>query len=52
MAEQTHSKFSCSCLKADKNNFKATKTRQQKMVLNKKKSQFEEGLAKNRNKPK
>ena len=45
-------KFKHSSLKTDKDNFKVTKMRLQKMILKKKIFYFEERLGKNRNKTK
>ena len=47
-----YKKFNFSGLKTAKDSFKTAKTHVQKLILKKKKSYFEEELAKNKNKPK
>ena len=50
--DQLQKQFKHSGLETDKGDFKVSKMHFQKMILMKKKSYFEEKLAKNRNKPK
>ena len=50
--DNLYKKFKDSSLDTDKYSFKVAKMHLQKMILKKKKSYFEEELAKNRNKPK
>ena len=50
--DKLYKKFKHSGLETDKDNFKVAKMHLQKMMLNKKKSYFEEELDKNRKKPK
>ena len=50
--DKLYKKFKHSGLETDKDNFKVAKMLLQKMILKKKKSNFEEELGKNRNKPK
>ena len=50
--DNLYKKFKDSGLDTDKYSFKVAKMHLQKMILKKKKSYFEEELAKNRNKPK
>ena len=50
--DKLYKKFKNSGLETDKNNFEVVKMHLQKTILKKKKSNFEEELGKNRNKPK
>ena len=50
--DKLYEKFKHLGLETDKDNFKAAKIHLQKMILEIKKSYFQEELAKNRNKPK
>ena len=50
--DKLYKKFKHSGLESDKDNFKVAKIHLQKMILKKKKSYFEEEVAKNRNKRK
>ena len=51
LQDKLRKKFRHSSLETDKGKFKVAEMHLQKMILQKKKSYFEEGLDKNRNKP-